>query len=148
MEQHAQRGGTWPPSRQGMYDPANERDACGLGFIAHIKGHKNHAIIRHALAILEPEDRALKVPHMAWNDLVVERAHPVLDGIATGDHAYFVHSYHFRVTDPAHRLAFCDYGGPITAIVGRDNILGTKFHPEKSQAAGLHLIGNFLRWTQ
>jgi imidazole glycerol-phosphate synthase subunit HisH len=96
---------------------------------------------------IEPEDRTLKVPHMGWNDLVVERAHPVLDGIATSDHAYFVHSYHFRVTDPAHRLAFCDYGGPITAIVGRDNILGTQFHPEKSQAAGLRLIGNFLRWT-
>ena len=96
---------------------------------------------------IEPADRALKVPHMGWNDLVVERAHPVLDGIETGDHAYFVHSYHFRVTDPAHRLAFCNYGGEITAIVGRDNILGTQFHPEKSQAPGLRLIGNFLRWT-
>jgi glutamine amidotransferase len=84
---------------------------------------------------------------MGWNDLIVERPHPVLDGIETGDHAYFVHSYHFRVTDAAHRLAFCDYGGPITAIVGRDTILGTQFHPEKSQAAGLRLIGNFLRWT-
>lgn len=96
---------------------------------------------------IEPTDRALKVPHMGWNDLIVERPHPVLDGITTGDHAYFVHSYHFRVTDPVHRLAFCDYGGDITAIVGRDNILGTQFHPEKSQAAGLRLIGNFLRWT-
>jgi glutamine amidotransferase len=96
---------------------------------------------------IEPADRALKVPHMGWNDLVVERAHPVLDGIETGDHAYFVHSFHFRVTDPAHRLAFCNYGGEITAIVGRDNILGTQFHPEKSQAPGLRLIGNFLRWT-
>jgi glutamine amidotransferase len=74
---------------------------------------------------IEPADRALKVPHMGWNDLIVERPHPVLDGIETGDHAYFVHSYHFRVTDAAHRLAFCDYGGPITAIVGRDTILGT-----------------------
>jgi glutamine amidotransferase len=96
---------------------------------------------------IEPADRALKVPHMGWNDLVVDRAHPVLDGIETGDHAYFVHSFHFRVTDPAHRLAFCNYGGEITAIVGRDNILGTQFHPEKSQAPGLRLIGNFLRWT-
>ena len=96
---------------------------------------------------IEPADRSLKVPHMGWNDLVVEQAHPVLDGIATGDHAYFVHSYHFRVTDPAHRLAFCDYGGDITAIVGRDTIIGTQFHPEKSQAAGLRLIGNFLRWA-
>jgi imidazole glycerol-phosphate synthase subunit HisH len=96
---------------------------------------------------IEPADRSLKVPHMGWNDLVVERAHPVLEGLTTGDHAYFVHSYHFRVDDPAHRLAFCDYGGEITAIVGRDNILGTQFHPEKSQAAGLRLIGNFLRWA-
>lgn len=96
---------------------------------------------------IEPSDRSLKVPHMGWNDLVVEQAHPVLDGIQTGDHAYFVHSYHFRVTDPAHRLAFCDYGGDITAIVGRDTIIGTQFHPEKSQAAGLRLIGNFLRWA-
>jgi imidazole glycerol-phosphate synthase subunit HisH len=95
---------------------------------------------------IEPTDRALKVPHMGWNDLVIDHKHPVLDGIATGDHAYFVHSYHFRATDPAHRLAFCDYAGPITAIVGRDNILGTQFHPEKSQAAGLRLIANLLRW--
>jgi imidazole glycerol-phosphate synthase subunit HisH len=95
---------------------------------------------------IEPIDRALKVPHMGWNDLVIDHKHPVLDGIATGNHAYFVHSYHFRATDPAHRLAFCDYAGPITAIVGRDNILGTQFHPEKSQTAGLRLIANFLRW--
>jgi imidazole glycerol-phosphate synthase subunit HisH len=95
---------------------------------------------------IEPADRALKVPHMGWNDLVVETPHPVLDGIRTGDHAYFVHSYHFRVAEPVHRIAYCDYGGPITAIVGRDNILGTQFHPEKSQAAGLRLIANFLRW--
>lgn len=88
----------------------------------------------------------LKVPHMGWNDLVVDRPHPVLDGIATGDHAYFVHSWQFRVTDPAHLLAHADYGGPVTAVVGRDNIVGTQFHPEKSQAVGLRLIGNFLRW--
>ena len=96
---------------------------------------------------ITPADPALKVPHMGWNDLVIEQAHPVLDGLTTGDHAYFVHSYHFRVADPADRLAFCDYGGDVTAIVGRDNILGTQFHPEKSQAAGLRLIGNFLRWA-
>ncbi len=88
-----------------------------------------------------------KVPHMGWNDLVIDHAHPVLNGIETGDHAYFVHSYHFQVADPAHRLAYCDYGEEITAIVGRDNILGTQFHPEKSQANGLRLIANFLRWA-
>ena len=96
---------------------------------------------------IAPSDLTLKVPHMGWNDLVVERRHPVLDGLSSGDHAYFVHSYHFRVTDPAQRLAFCDYGGEITAIVGRDTIIGTQFHPEKSQAAGLRLIANFLRWA-
>jgi len=96
---------------------------------------------------IDPADPTLKVPHMGWNDLVIDNPHPVLDGISTGDHAYFVHSYHFRVTDPAQRLAHCDYGGDITAIVGRDNIIGTQFHPEKSQSAGLRLIGNFLTWS-
>jgi imidazole glycerol-phosphate synthase subunit HisH len=99
---------------------------------------------------IEPLVRALKVPHMGWNDLVIDTSpngpHPVLDGLATGDHAYFVHSYHFRVTDPAHRLAHVDYGTEITAIVGRDTIIGTQFHPEKSQGPGLRLIANFLRW--
>jgi glutamine amidotransferase len=98
------------------------------------------------VAAITPADPALKVPHMGWNDLVIDHPHPVLDGIATGDHAYFVHSYHFRVADPAHRLAHVDYGGAITAIVGRDTILGTQFHPEKSQQTGLRLIANFLRW--
>lgn len=96
---------------------------------------------------IEPADPGLKVPHMGWNDLVIDRPHPVLAGIETGRHAYFVHSYHFRVADPAHLVAHCDYGGPITAIVGRDNMLGTQFHPEKSQALGLRLIGNFLGWA-
>lgn len=88
----------------------------------------------------------LKVPHMGWNDLTVLRPHPLLEGIATGDHAYFVHGWQFRVTDPAHLLATADYGGPVTAVVGRDNIVGTQFHPEKSQAVGLRIIANFLRW--
>lgn len=96
--------------------------------------------------VVRIEAAGLKVPHMGWNDLVVERRHPVLTGIVTGDHAYFVHSYQFRLADPAHRLAHVDYGGPVTAIVGRDNLIGTQFHPEKSQTAGLRLIANFLRW--
>ena len=95
---------------------------------------------------ITPADPALKVPHMGWNDMVLDRPHPVLAGLATGDHAYFVHSYRFQVADPAHLLAHVEYGGPVTAIVGRDTILGTQFHPEKSQAAGLRLIGNFLGW--
>ncbi|MGR3450537.1 MAG: imidazole glycerol phosphate synthase subunit HisH [Paracoccus sp. (in: a-proteobacteria)] len=88
----------------------------------------------------------LKVPHMGWNDLVIDSPHPVLEGISTGDHAYFVHSWQFQVADPAHLLAHVDYGGSVTAVVGRDNIIGTQFHPEKSQAIGLRLIANFLRW--
>ncbi|TBX27679.1 imidazole glycerol phosphate synthase subunit HisH [Nioella sediminis] len=95
---------------------------------------------------IEPSDPTLKVPHMGWNDLVIDRAHPVLDGLNTGDHAYFVHSYHMKVTDPAHLLAHVDYGERVTAIVGRDNVVGTQFHPEKSQHAGLRLIANFLNW--
>lgn len=88
----------------------------------------------------------LKVPHMGWNDLVIDCPHPVLEGIATGDHAYFVHSWQFQVAHNEHLLAHVDYGGPVTAVVGRDNIIGTQFHPEKSQAVGLRLIANFLRW--
>ncbi|MEZ5733973.1 MAG: imidazole glycerol phosphate synthase subunit HisH [Paracoccaceae bacterium] len=96
---------------------------------------------------ITPSDTGLKVPHMGWNDLVIDMRHPVLDGIEAGQHAYFVHSYQFRTADPAHRIAHCDYGGDITAIVGRDNIIGTQFHPEKSQATGLRMIANFLRWV-
>jgi len=95
---------------------------------------------------ISPADSGLKVPHMGWNDLVIDRPHALLEGIATGDHAYFVHSYHFRVENPQHLLAHADYAGPITAIIGRDTMVGTQFHPEKSQATGLRLIGNFLRW--
>jgi imidazole glycerol-phosphate synthase subunit HisH len=93
------------------------------------------------------EAPGLKVPHMGWNDLVVEQDHPVLAGVRTGDHAYFVHSYHLAVSRPAERLAHVDYGGPVTAIVARGNRVGTQFHPEKSQSTGLRIIANFLRWT-
>lgn len=95
---------------------------------------------------ITPADPALKVPHMGWNDLVIDTPHPVLDGIATGEHAYFVHSYAMQVSNPAERLAHVDYGGDVTAIIGRDNIIGTQFHPEKSQHAGLRMIANFLKW--
>ena len=95
---------------------------------------------------ITPADETLKVPHMGWNDLVIDNPHPVLDGIKPGDHAYFVHSYHMKVSDPAQRIAHVDYAGDITAIVGRDNVVGTQFHPEKSQATGLRLIANFLNW--
>lgn len=95
---------------------------------------------------IEPADKALKVPHMGWNDLVIDNAHPLFDGIKTGDHVYFVHSYHFRAADPAERLAHVDYGGDVTAVIGRGTMAGMQFHPEKSQATGLRMIGNFLNW--
>ncbi len=99
--------------------------------------------------ILKPSDPSLKIPHMGWNTVDICRPHALLDGIATGPkglHAYFVHSYHLVASDKANIVAEADYGGPVTAIVGRDNIAGTQFHPEKSQSLGLRLIGNFLKW--
>ena len=102
--------------------------------------------IKGEVVKITPADAALKVPHMGWNDLVIDRTHAVLAGISTGDHAYFVHSYQFRVINSADRLAHVDYGTDITAIIGRDNMIGTQFHPEKSQSAGLRLIANFLAW--
>ncbi|MEW2917666.1 imidazole glycerol phosphate synthase subunit HisH [Ruegeria sp. ANG10] len=96
---------------------------------------------------IEPSDDALKVPHMGWNDLVLESDHAVFSGVKTGDHVYFVHSYHFRVKDPAERLAYVDYGQEVTAVIGRDTMIGMQFHPEKSQDVGLRMIGNFLNWT-
>ncbi len=96
---------------------------------------------------IEPSDSALKVPHMGWNNLVLGSDHPVFDGVKSGDHAYFVHSYHFRVTDPAQRLAYVDYGQEVTAVIGRDTMVGMQFHPEKSQDVGLRMIGNFLTWA-
>jgi glutamine amidotransferase len=98
------------------------------------------------VAALAPGDPALKIPHMGWNELVRRRPHPVLGGLESGAHAYFVHGYHFLPADPAHVLASVDYGGAVVAAVGRDNLVGVQFHPEKSQATGLRLIGNFLRW--
>ena len=96
---------------------------------------------------ITPADSTLKVPHMGWNDLIVDQAHPVLNGIETGQHAYFVHSYQMQVRRDEELLAHVDYGGDVTAIVARDNMVGTQFHPEKSQATGLRLIANFLKWN-
>eukprot|EP00095_Tigriopus_kingsejongensis_P003113 snap_masked-scaffold9056_size2518-processed-gene-0.2 protein:Tk03113 transcript:snap_masked-scaffold9056_size2518-processed-gene-0.2-mRNA-1 annotation:"imidazole glycerol phosphate synthase subunit" len=95
---------------------------------------------------ITPADPALKVPHMGWNDLVIDAPHPVFDGIKTGDHTYFVHSYHMAVKNPAQRLAHVDYASEVTAVIGRDNMIGMQFHPEKSQTTGLRMITNFLRW--
>jgi imidazole glycerol-phosphate synthase subunit HisH len=99
---------------------------------------------------IAPADPALKIPHMGWNTLNVARPHPLLDGLklgAQGLHAYFVHSYELKPARREDLMAHTDYGGPLTAIVARDNIVGTQFHPEKSQKLGLALIANFLKWT-
>jgi glutamine amidotransferase len=96
---------------------------------------------------LTPSDPYLKVPHMGWNDLTFRRPdHPLLGGLHDGAHAYFVHSYHFRAGRADDVLAVSDYGGPVAALIGRGNVAGTQFHPEKSQATGLHLLGNFVEW--
>jgi len=95
---------------------------------------------------ITPQDKSLKIPHMGWNELKLNGAHPLLAGIQDGDHAYFVHSYRFAAAAAADVWASVDYGGPITAAIGRDNLFGVQFHPEKSQATGLRLITNFLRW--
>lgn len=95
---------------------------------------------------IEPNDAKLKIPHMGWNELKLLRDHTLFEGISDGDHAYFVHSYHMKTTNESQLLATVDYGGPVTAVVGRDNIIGTQFHPEKSQKTGLQFIENFLRW--
>ncbi len=97
---------------------------------------------------LEPAG-GLKVPHMGWNTLRFTQPHPLFDGIADGEaglHAYFVHSYHLATSNPAELFATADYGQAVTACVGRDNLFGTQFHPEKSQTLGLRLIENFLGW--
>jgi len=96
---------------------------------------------------ITPSDSSLKVPHMGWNNLVIDSDHTIFDGIKSGDHTYFVHSYQFQVRDPAERLAHVEYGGDVTAVIGRDTMIGMQFHPEKSQDVGLKMIGNFLTWN-
>jgi glutamine amidotransferase len=98
---------------------------------------------------ITPSDPTLKIPQIGWNTIDLKRDHPVFAGIPTGPnglHAYFVHSYHLATDDPSTLIATADYGQAVTACVGRDNLFGTQFHPEKSQALGLKLIENFLRW--
>ena len=98
---------------------------------------------------VEPKDKALKVPHMGWNTLTALREHALLADIPLGPdglHAFFLHAFHFVPKNPDDVLATADYGGPVTAVIARNNIAGTQFHPEKSQALGLKLIENFLRW--
>lgn len=99
---------------------------------------------------MQPEDTKLKIPQIGWNTIEVLNPHPLLDGIETGNdglHAYFVHSYHLECKKPEECIATTDYGDSVTAIVGRNNMVGTQFHPEKSQRLGLALISNFLKWA-
>ncbi|MBZ0215173.1 MAG: hypothetical protein K8F25_01345, partial [Fimbriimonadaceae bacterium] len=100
--------------------------------------------------LIEPDDDSLKIPHMGWNNLEICNPHPVTDKLSLGPdglHAYFVHSYALQAENPGDLLCTAAYGGPVTAMVGRDNMIGTQFHPEKSQQLGLQLIANFLTWT-
>jgi glutamine amidotransferase len=113
-------------------------EAQGLGWIAG------------DVVAIEPRDQSFKIPHMGWNTLETMRRHALLEGIPTGAqgrHAYFVHSFHLRAANMSDVIAETDHGGAVTAMVGRDNMAGVQFHPEKSQALGLALIANFLRWT-
>jgi glutamine amidotransferase len=110
---------------------------------------KGFGWIKGDVKVIEPKDSALKIPHMGWNTLDCLRPHALFDGIALGAsglHAYFVHSYHLALRDASALVATAEYGGAVTAFVARDNVAGSQFHPEKSQALGLALIGNFLKW--
>jgi imidazole glycerol-phosphate synthase subunit HisH len=98
------------------------------------------------IVAIEPANPSFKIPHMGWNELSLTREHPVFEGVAEGTHTYFVHSFHFAVADTADLLATADYAQSLTAAVARDNLVGTQFHPEKSQEAGLRLLANFLKW--
>ena len=95
---------------------------------------------------ITPDDAALKIPHMGWNEIKKVQSHPLLEGIPDKAHAYFVHSFQLVPALPEDLIATTDYGGPLTAMVGNENIAGTQFHPEKSQAIGIKLLENFLSW--
>ncbi len=107
--------------------------------------HEGLGWLKGDVVKIEPSDPSLKIPHMGWNELEIVNGHPLLEEMPA-THAYFVHSYAFAVADPDALVARVDYGGPVTAMVAKDNMAGTQFHPEKSQALGLALIANFLKW--
>ena len=110
--------------------------------------HQGLDWIKGKVVALDPTDKSLRIPQMGWNDLrLANVAHPALSATRSGDHAYFVHSYHFVADRPQDVLATVEYGGPVTAIIGRDNLLGVQFHPEKSQQVGLTLLADFLKWN-
>ena len=109
--------------------------------------HKGLGWIDGEVVPMLPSDPTLKIPHMGWNEIVAVQDHPVLAGIGKGAHAYFVHSFELKPESTSDLLATTDYGGPVAALVGRANMVGTQFHPEKSQAVGLRLLSNFLAWS-
>ena len=112
--------------------------------------HKGFGWIPGDVTAILPSDSSLKIPHMGWNKLIhLDARHPVLEGVGAvgGGFAYFVHSYAMKTNDKSHVLGEVDYGGPVTAVVGHDNMVGTQFHPEKSQLLGLKLLANFLKWS-
>ncbi len=109
--------------------------------------HEGLGWIEGEVQALKPNDKTLKIPHMGWNEIdAAGSSHPLLQGLGKAPHVYFVHSYHMACKEESDVLATTDYGGPVTAMVGRDNMVGTQFHPEKSQQVGLKLISNFLKW--
>ncbi len=143
----------------GLFEAIAERVAAGAPFLGICVGMQLMATrglehretpgfdwIAGDVVRLAPEDPGLKIPHMGWNALDVLIEHPVLAGIRDGDHAYFVHSYHLVPREPGDLLASVEHGQTIAAVVGRENMVGTQFHPEKSQQTGLRLIANFLAW--
>ena len=104
-------------------------------------------VIQFEKGLLSPQGDRLKVPHMGWNEVRHESVHPIFAGIPSGERFYFVHSYYAQPANPAHEIARTDYGVQACAAVGKGNIVGLQFHPEKSAAAGLRLYKNFLDWV-
>ncbi|QDL91292.1 imidazole glycerol phosphate synthase subunit HisH [Paroceanicella profunda] len=144
---------------EGMFEAISERVKQGTPFMGICVGMQLMATrglehgetpgfdwIHGDVVRMVPNDPELKIPHMGWNELMIDRPHPVFEGVEPGDHAYFVHSYHLMPREPSHRIAHVAYGEFITAAVARGNIVGTQFHPEKSQKTGLRVIANFLKW--
>jgi glutamine amidotransferase len=103
--------------------------------------------IKGRVVAIAPKKKNLKIPHMGWNELILKRSHPIVDGIDLGAHMYFVHSYHFECEEKECILAEVGYGSPLVAILVKENVIATQFHPEKSQKAGLRLLENFMRMT-
>ncbi len=145
--------GMWEALRKAVIDDAKPFLGICVGMqLMASRGHEHGTHdglgwIEGEVVPIRPADSRLKVPHMGWNDLrIAAPDHPVLRGIPAGAHTYFVHGYHLVCSHAREALATVDYGGSVTAMVGRDNMVGTQFHPEKSQAVGLSLIANFLEW--